>query len=466
MKTLMAVFLLSASTLAFGQDAEVLYQKNCSSCHGVRFQGGNAQSLVDGVWQFGEGSGAIARNIKFGITHVGMPAYEETLDDKQIKDITAFLLESEKKAGATKPPIPDSLQTLDYDIAVEQWIQGLETPWSLAFLNPDTALVTERPGRLRVIEKGRLYSKAVEGTPEVVAEGQGGLLAVAFDPDYAEEGNQWIYLAFSHGLDPLPNGKRAPAMTKLVRGRIDGNTWKDEETLFEAPHETYLTTRHHYGTRIVFDAEKNLYFSIGERGTGAHAQDLSRPNGKIHRIRRDGSIPKDNPFRKKTDAMPSIFAYGNRNPQGLSFHPETGLLWASEHGPLGGDELNLILPGVNYGWPIITYGKNYNGTIITDLVRKEGMAQPVWYWKPSTAVCGIAFYHGDLFPKWNNKLLVGALKYEDVRVLDIEVDRVMHEEVILKNAGRVRDVVCGPDGAIYVVLNDPGTILRLTPKKQ
>ncbi|MCF7863329.1 MAG: PQQ-dependent sugar dehydrogenase [Kiritimatiellales bacterium] len=458
-------FAVATSLSAMGQDAATLYQTHCATCHGDKFQGGAAQSLADGIWQFGAGAGYIIQNIKYGIPHLGMPSYEKTLTDPQIKALAGFLLEAEKTAGAVKPPIPTTLQTLDYNIAVAIWADGLEVPWSIAFLDEKTALVTERPGRLRVIENGHLYSKPVEGTPKVVAEGQGGLLAVAFDPDYKEEGNQWIYLAFSHGLDPEPNGQRAGAMTKLVRGRINGNVWTNEQVVFEAPHDTYRSTRHHYGTRIVFDAKKNLYFSIGERGTAADAQDLSKPNGKIHRIRRDGSIPKDNPFLHIRAAMPSIYSYGHRNPQGIAIHPETGQIWSSEHGPLGGDELNLIRPGLNYGWPIITYGKNYNGTTITDLVRNEGMEQPVWYWRPSTAVSAINFYHGDLFPKWNNKLLVGALKYEDLRVLDIEKDRVMHEEVILKNAGRVRDVACGPDGAIYVVLNDPGTILRLTPKK-
>jgi glucose/arabinose dehydrogenase len=393
-----------------------------------------------------------------------MPGYEKTLTDQQIKSLVKYLRDAEKEAGAIKPPIPQSLQTLDYGIDVGIFAEGLEVPWSLAFPDAVTALVTERSGRLRIIENGQLNPKPIEGTPTVVAEGQGGLLAVAPDPDYGKKGNQWIYLAYSHGLKKKLGSKRPPAMTRVVRGRIIGHKWEEEQVVFEAPHDTYQTTRHHYGTRIVFDAEQNLYFSIGDRGTGDHAQDLSKPNGKIHRIRRDGSIPEDNPFRNTPGALPSIFSYGNRNPQGLSFHPDTGLLWSAEHGPLGGDEINLIRPGINYGWPVITYGRNYNGSIITDLVRKEGMQQPIWYWKPSTAVCGINFYHGSLFSKWNNKLLVGALKYEDVRVLDVENDRVMHEEVILKNAGRVRDVVCGPDGAIYVVLNNPGTILRLTPK--
>lgn len=465
MKIQILAVMLTLISGTFGQETEVLYQKLCAGCHGSDSKGGNAKSLFDDLWQFGDSRDEINRNIKFGIDHLGMPAYEKNLTDKQINAITSDLLETKKQTVAVKSPFPESLKTLDYNIKVEIVAEGLDVPWSLAFFDKDTALVTERSGHLRTIEKGRLHSKPIEGTPEVVAEGQGGLLAVAIDPDYREEGNQWIYLAFSHGLELQPNGQRSAAMTKLVRGRINGNDWVDEETLFEAPHETYRTTRHHYGTRIVFDENKNLLFCIGDRGTGAHAQDLAKPNGKIHRIQRDGRIPRDNPFRRTKTAMPSIYSYGHRNPQGLAFHPQTGELWSAEHGPLGGDEINLVKPGKNYGWPIITYGKNYNGTIITDHVRKEGMEQPAWYWNPSTAVCAIDFCQGELFPKWNNKLLVGALKFQDVRLLDIENDRVMHEEVILKNAGRVRDVVCGPDGAIYVVLNGPGTILRLAPKK-
>lgn len=466
MKThrLIVLALLMAGS-GFAQEVEELYQVHCSHCHGVRFQGGNAQSLVDGIWQFGEQNGHIQRNIKYGITHLGMPGYEETLTDQQIRDLTLFLKDAEAKAGAVKPPPPESLQTLDYKINVEIFAEGLEIPWDLAFLDKDTALVTERGGRLRMIRNGQLLPDPIQNTPEVVAEGQGGLLAVAFDPDYHQKDNGWVYLAYSHGLDKQPNERRSGAMTRIVRGRIVDNRWTDQQTVFEAPHETYRTTRHHYGTRIVFNQNKELFFSIGDRGAQDQAQDLSLPNGKVHRILRDGSIPADNPFRDKPGALASIFSYGNRNAQGLAFHPQTDQLWASEHGPLGGDEINQIESGKNYGWPVITYGRNYNGTIITDEIRRDGMEQPIWYWKPSTAVCGIDFYHGDLFPNWNNKLLVGALKYEDVRVLDIEKDRVMHEEVILKNAGRVRDVACGPDGAIYVVLNSPGTILRLTPKQ-
>jgi glucose/arabinose dehydrogenase len=467
MKTHAFLFLMvSMPLIATSQTPDILYQTHCSHCHGDKFQGGSAKSLVDGIWQFGNKPEQLSKSIKSGITHLGMPAYENTLTDAETDLLIQYLLEMEQKAGVTKHPLPTTLKTLDYDVNVEVWLKGLETPWSITFLNKKTALIAERPGRLRTVDKGHLHPKPIVGIPAVLAEGQGGLLDVAFDPNYSDEGNQWIYLSYSHELEPQPNGKRSAAMTKIVRGRINGNNWVDEEVLFEAPHETYRTTRHHFGTRLVFDKKGHLYFSIGDRGTGAHAQDLSRPNGKIHRIHLDGKIPKDNPFRRTKGAMPSIYSYGHRNPQGISMHPETGRIWAAEHGPLGGDELNLIKPKLNYGWPIITYGKNYNGTPITDIVRNLGMEQPVWYWNPSPAVCGIDFYQGKLFPKWNNKLLVGALKYEDLRVLDLENDRVMHEEVILKNAGRVRDVVCGPEGAIYVVLNSPDIILRLTPRHE
>jgi glucose/arabinose dehydrogenase len=283
------------------------------------------------------------------------------------------------------------------------------------------------------------------------------MLDVAVDPDYQDNG--WIYLAYSHALG---EGDNRPAMTRVVRGHIRNNAWTDQQVLFEAPHDTYRTSRHHYGSRIVFDAEGRLYFSIGDRGAQSQAQDLSRPNGKVHRIHRDGSIPSDNPFVGRDDALPSIFSYGHRNPQGLAIHPETDALWGVEHGPRGGDELNRIVAGRNYGWPVITYGINYDGTIITEERAREGMEQPVLYWRPSIAVSGLDVYDGQAFPYWRNHLLVGALRDQEVRLLSLAGNHVQHQEVILKNAGRVREAVTGPDGAIYVVVNAPGAILRLS----
>ncbi len=261
MRMLIILGVLAAS--AYGQKkTESLYQEHCAHCHGIRLQGGNAQSLVDGVWKFGKGTSAISRNIKFGITHLGMPAYGAALTDKEIQSIAKYLQEAEGEADPTPLPIPRALQTLDYRIQVDLFAEGLDTPWDIAFLNKDSALLTELSGRLRVISDGRLRPKPVKGIPEVVAEGQGGLLAVAFDPDYVQEGNRWVYLAYSHGLRKGSSGRRIPAMTRVVRGRINGNNWQDEQVIFEAPHESYLAARHHYGTRLVFDREKTSTFPL------------------------------------------------------------------------------------------------------------------------------------------------------------------------------------------------------------
>ncbi len=437
------------------------YQNYCATCHGADLNGGNSKSLIDKVWDFGDKSSYIARNIKFGITHLGMPSFEGILSDDEINGLVSYIKEMENAAGFEMPNLPAELETIEYKIKSEEYATGLEIPWSIVFIDENKALVTERPGRLRIIENGNLLPDPVNGTPKVLHAGQGGLLDVAIDPDF--ENNGWVYLSYSHEIEQRKGDRRSAAMTRIVRGKIKDNNWINQEVIFEAPHEMYKTTRHHYGSRIVFDPEGHLYFSIGERGYQDDAQDISLPNGKVHRINRDGSIPKDNPFVNTKGAMASIFSYGNRNIQGMSVHPETGEVWATEHGPMGGDELNLIKAGNNYGWPVITYGRNYNGTVITEERRKEGMQQPAFYWNPSPAFCGLDFYKGELFPKWKNKLLVGALKFEEVKLLTIADDRVIHEEILIKNAGRVRDVECGSDGAVYVVLNDPDEILRLVP---
>jgi len=441
------------------QRAKEIYDQYCSNCHGKDLRGGNAQSLLDGVWQFGDGSGYVTRNIKYGIPHLGMPSYENSLDDGEIRMVVEFLYKEQSMAGVEKPDPPAQLESIDYTIGSEIWVDSLDIPWAIVFLNKDTALFTERPGKLRMIVNGLLIDTPVKGIPEVLAEGQGGLMDVNIDPSYL--GNGWIYLSYSHSIDAPQGEDRAAAMTRIVRGRIRDMQWVDEQLLYEAPFETYRTTRHHYGNRIVFDRKGYLYFSIGDRGAQEQAQDPTKPNGKIHRIYPDGSIPDDNPFRDQ--GLASLYTLGNRNPQGVSVHPLTDEVWAAEHGPLGGDELNLITQGTNYGWPVITYGSNYDGVPVSDFTRKEGYAQPVLYWKPSIAVCGIEFYQGEAFSKWENKLLVGALKFEEVRLLDIEADRVMHQEVIFKNFGRVRDIGFDPEGNIYVLVNKPDRIIRLSP---
>jgi glucose/arabinose dehydrogenase len=456
LRTLLPALLLAVAGPAASQDGAELYQTYCAQCHGADLQGGNAQSLVDGIWQHG---GDAYRSIANGLTHVGMPSYAATLDRDQIRSIVDFLREQEKAYDPQPQPLPETIQSQEYDIRVELVAEGLEIPWAIDFPTPTMALITERPGRLRVVRDGVLDPTPVQGTPEVVHEGQGGLMDVAIDPDYASNG--WVYLAYSHAIDG--DGDRPPAMTRIVRGRIEGGTWRDQEVVYEAPHETYLTSRHHYGARIVFDAAGHLYFSIGDRGRRPQAQDLSRPNGKVHRIHRDGSIPEDNPFVGREDALATIYSYGHRNPQGLAVHPETDVLWDTEHGPMGGDEINAIQAGRNYGWPVISYGRHYNGKILTELEAQEGMEQPTLFYRPSTGVCGLDIYRGDLFPKWRGHLFVGALKYESVDLVTVHGDRVLHSETIVKNLGRVRDVAVAPDGSVYVVLNGPGRVVRLTP---
>lgn len=438
------------------------FQTHCISCHGADLKGDIAQSLLDGSWQFGSRRNDIMRSIKFGHPHHGMPSWGNILTEEEIDTLAGYLLAEEKRLGISKPPIPDTLETQDYMVNFEVIADGLETPWSIGFINENKAYITEKAGRLRLWENGTLLPDSIHGIPAVRNQGQGGLLDVAIDPEFDK--NDWIYLSFSHALEKQDSEENSPGMTKIVRGKIRDGAWMAEETLFEAVHETYRTTSHHFGSRIVFDPEGYLYFSIGDRGSGEHAQDLTKPNGKIHRINRDGSIPTTNPFYGQKGLVQSIYSYGHRNPQGLAVHPVTGEIWATEHGPLGGDELNLIKPGHNYGWPVISYGINYNGEIITEISRKEGMDQPIYYWKPSIATCGLDFYHGDQFPLWNNQLLVGALKFEEVQLLNIEKDRVMYAQTLLKNMGRVRDLSTGPDGAIYVVLNNPDKIVRISPR--
>ncbi len=442
-------------------DPSALYKQYCAQCHGQDLKGGNAQSMVDGIWQFGDGESYIFRNIKFGIPDLGMPSFEASLSDEQISSLVTYITNLEKEAGVDKPDFSEKLETQEYIMKMEVYAENLNIPWSIDFIDDETALITERPGNLYVVHQGSRNQNPVRNTPKVLHEGQGGLMDVAVDPQYEENG--WIYLSYSHILDSKE--ERPPAMTRIVRGKIEDNKWSDEQVLYEAEHDHYSTMRHHYGSRIVFDPQGYLYFSVGDRGAREQAQELSRPNGKIHRINKDGSIPADNPFVDTQGALPTIFTYGNRNTQGMAVHPETGEVWTTEHGPMGGDELNLLEAGENYGWPVITYGKNYDGTIITEQTTHEGMEQPNYYWTPSIAVCGLDFYHGGQFPKWNNRLLVGALKYEEVQLLHIVNDRVIHSQTILKNFGRVRDVETGPDGAIYVVLNSPGRVIKLSLDK-
>jgi len=444
------------------------YQNYCSNCHGRKMEGGNGGGLRAAAdFQHGFEAEAIFKNIKNGIPNLGMPAYGTTLSDAQITALVEVIKNPQQQvqSAATTATAPQAssgrrerpkLRTLDYEVKVEVWAEKLDTPWAIDFIDARTALVTEKNGPLRTIVDGKLLPDPVQGTPKVRANGQGGMLDVAVDPEYASNG--WIYLGYSHA------GERG-AMTRIVRGKIRDNTWVDEQTIWEAAPDNYTESGIHFGCRIVFGPDGKLYFSVGERGDQKKAQDLAMPNGKIYRLNRDGSVPEDNPFLDK-GTFKGVFSYGHRNPQGLAFHPLTGELWDVEHGPRGGDELNIAKAGQNYGWPEITYGINYNGKIITRERVRPGLQQPIHFWRPSTGVGGCQFYTGDLFPFWRNQLLVTSLARRDLRLLQIQEGRVLHEEILFQDLARAREAVTGPDGAIYVVINDPGEILRLTPIKE
>ena len=459
----LALAALSLSSLSARPDkANELYLESCASCHGSKFEGGLGGNLADGFWKHGESDHAIARVISQGLPDLGMPAYENTLSAEQIRSLVVFLREKEKstKTQSSPPPQPkegSAVKSLEHSYKVETVIgSGLKTPWSLAFLPDGCRLVTERPGGLRVIDAdGKLLPDPVAGTPRVIELGQGGMLDVAASPDFAKDG--WIYLAFSNPLE----GEKMRAMLKIVRGRIRDHAWTDEEVIFQAAPDFYTSNGVHFGTRMVFDSGY-LYFILGERGGKMEVQDLARPNGKIYRVFPDGTIPPDNPFTADKKAIPGIWSYGHRNPQGLAIDPRDHAIYATEHGPRGGDEFNLIRKGANYGWPVISHGMNYDGSPLTGLTEKEGMEKPLLHWTPSIAACGLACYTGDKFPDWKYDFFAGGLRGELHRIR-VQKEKVVADEILLSGLGRIRDVRTGPDGFLYIVLNQPDRIVRLVP---
>ena len=346
------------------------------------------------------------------------------------------------------------VKTEKVSFQVETYADGFEIPWGMAFLPDNRMMVTDRIGDLWIIEKdGKDKVKVIGEIPNVRSKGQGGMLDVAVHPDFNT--NSYIYLSYS---DYSENKSH----TSLIRAKLVNNSLVNSQIIFR-PEEKFFTKRSlHFGSRIIFDDKGFIFFCIGDRGDRDLAQNLDMPNGKMYRIRDDGTIPIDNPFYYTKGAIKSIWSYGHRNPQGLAIHPSTRQLWEAEHGPRGGDEVNIILRGHNYGWPVITYGKNYSGTIISKLTHHEGMDQPVFHWTPSIAVCGIAFYKGSQFPEWKNNLLATSLKYERLHRVELDGMNMVKDEIIFEAESRVRDVEVGPDGIIYVALEDPGRIVKLT----
>ena len=435
MLSVAAVAVLALPATAPGQGVEQVWTGNCARCHGDRGQGGGAgtRTLLDDVYATSGADRDLFAAARHGMPDAGMPSFGETMSQEQIWALTVYVRELQARArreqtGSPRPDEGGVYASRRHSFRIETAIeQGLDTPWAVAFLpgkdgSPGPMLVTNRSGNLQVYADGTL-DPPVAGTPSVRNRGQGGLMDVAVHPDY--DANGWVYLTYSDEIQ----GDGSLGMTKVVRGRVAGERgaaqWTDEQTVFAAKREHYLPTDHHFGSRIAFQeapergpsgATQYLFFTIGERGRMDHAQDLTLPNGKTHRVWDDGTIPEDNPFHAAPEGAPSglyasIWTYGNRNPQGLTFDLE-GDLWSTEHGPRGGDELNRILPGTNYGWPIVSFGINYNGApfrtpwpdLTAPALPPGAIALPVFQWTPSIAACGLDVVRpgplGEAFPEW------------------------------------------------------------------
>lgn len=334
------------------------------------------------------------------------------------------------------------------DMGYELVTDALSNPWGMAFLPDGKILVTEKTGSIVLIENDEVINANVQGGPESKTQGQGGLLDIELHPDF--ETNNWVYFTFSSD-----EGEGNGAMTALSRAKWNGTAFTDHELLYKGSPNTRKSQ--HFGSRIAFDSDNHVYFSIGDRGDrDNNPQNLGRDGGKIYRLNDDGTIPSDNPFVGQAGVKEAIFSYGHRNPQGMAAHPVTGAIWSHEHGPQGGDEVNLIKAGANYGWPVITYGVNYGGSTITDETSRTGMEQPVTYWVPSIAPCGMAFVSNANYEGWENNLIVGSLKFNYLVRLIIEDDEVIREEKIVDGIGRVRNVEMGNDGYLYVGVEGKG----------
>jgi glucose/arabinose dehydrogenase len=467
------------------RNAATIYVTRCAACHGTRLQGSQGPSLVASKYLHGSDDETVARGIRVGYLDKGMPGWGSLITEPEIQGLVAFIKE-QRSLNA-----PEYLATLDSNqkqsIATAVYKSELHhfhlqvvaepgKPWGLAFLPDGRLLVAEEAGDLRVIAGSRLLPEPVKNTPrgrtpEDVFKRV--LMDVAIHPDYQHNG--WIYLSCGNGIHDA-DGKAITEVT-LVRGRLKGNEWVDSQTLVRLPLNTDTG-------RITFDDKGFVYLATsGEAGLngagGAEpysqealsmmaAQDLNNLLGKILRFRDDGTVPADNPFIHSPSAQPAIWSVGHRNPQGLTFDPVTKQLWSTEHGPRGGDELNLIRAGHNYGWPVISYGTRYDGLALTTEIAKAGMDQPAINWTPSIGVSSVNYYDGTAFPKWRHNLIIGSLIQEELFRVVTDGARVALRESLLRGAGKIRSVATGPDGSIYLAtaLRQQGLILRLVPDKK
>jgi glucose/arabinose dehydrogenase len=436
-------------------DAEKYYGNYCASCHGKQ-----VKAFVDREkWVYGSTRSEMFDVVKNGAEADGMPAYGEVISDQQVYELVDYILAAieDKKSedfntGANEDVV---FVSEGMRLKLELVAENSASPWAITQSQDGRLFYTDTSGKL-FSQKDSVIQE-ISGLPSVKYKGQGGLMDVILHPDF--ESNHRMYLTYSK---PKPDDD-GYATTAVFSGTLDNNAITNGKDIFIA--EPYLSTNHHYGSRMIFDKDGYLFVSIGERGRrDDNPQYLGNDLGKIHRLNADGSVPVDNPFYNTPDAKNSIYSYGHRNPQGLCYNPATNKIYDNEHGPRGGDEVNLIEPGNNYGWPVITYGINYIGTSITDLTHQEGMEQPIRYWVPSIATCGMEIVTSDKYPAWKGNILSGSLKFNYLHrdVFD-ENDVWIKEEKLFPDIGRMRSIEQCADGYLYFGVEAPGKIYRIVP---
>lgn len=435
---------------------EKVFSQYCSGCHGEKIE-----AFVDRSWKHGTTKQQVVASITNGYTDLGMPAWKGVVSAKDINlladEITKYIGKVNDYKVSNKPT-SNIFKSENMTVSLDTIATGFESPWGFAQLPNGNFLITDRVGVLYLVDSKR-NKTIINNAPNVLAEGQGGLLDIELHPKYAENG--WVYLSYSKFKEE--NNEKLTT-TAIVRGKIKNNELTEVQEIFEA--SPYTKTKHHFGSRIKFDKKGYLYVTVGERGMEKEfPQSTENDNGKVHRLHDDGSIPKDNPFVGKGKSRESIYSYGHRNPQGLALNPLTDEIWENEHGPRGGDEINLIRKGANYGWPVISYGINYDGKPITDISKKEGMEQPETYFTPSIAPSGMTFVNSDKYSAWKNSILIGSLRFNYLDRSIMKDNKITGHEKLLLNIGRMRNVEMGTDGYLYVAIENPGMVFRLMPVK-
>lgn len=432
--------------------AETRFKTFCISCHKP-----NENSFANRVWKYGNTKPQVIKSIKNGSADAGMPPFAAAFTDAQLDELADYVINKLQNATETKVKNATGIyKSNGMTIKLDTIAKGLDSPWGMVFLPNNDLIATDRDGKIYRIDSKKVKTQ-IAGAPKVLVEGQGGLLDIALHPKFAQ--NNIIYLSYSKPKDTL---NAVWATTAIMRAKLEGDKLVEQKDIFIA--QPYQSTKHHYGSRIVFDKDGYMFFSVGERGGHFKwPQKLDNDLGKIHRLKDDGTVPSDNPFVNTPNARASIWSYGHRNPQGLYIDASTGIIWEDEHGPKGGDELNIVQKGANYGWPVISYGINYDGSILTEFTAKEGMTQPQHYWVPSIGPSGLVKITGTKYKPWEGQYLVGSMSFEYLNRCKIDGKKVVEQERLLPNIGRVRSIKMSNDGYIYVGVEKPGVIYRLMP---